>query len=269
MAQASAPAYDLLPLDDYLVPRSTRAVLFRLSRGCYWGRCAFCNSLSPVIHLHDQAGFAKTYEDLIATLDQARSPIIHFTDDAAPPDMLAYLAERLIADERKVSWTVNVRVDKRLTLPLLSLLHTAGCFSLFLGVESCCDRILQKMNKGTHLERIERLITDLSWTGISANIYMIVGFPTETEEEARASFDQVSKWADEGLVRQVIYNVFAVTPASPVAAAPRDFGITDLHVPEERDLKPPLSGFACETGMTRQQAATLCAEFSASLKRRE
>lgn len=267
MEKSRPPAYRYLPLDDYLVPRDKGAVLFRLSRGCYWARCAFCNSLSPIINAYDYQKFEDTYKALIHTLEETRAPIIHFTDDAAAPDMLAFLADRLISENRKIHWTVNARVDKRLTLSLLTRLRQAGCFSLFLGVESCSDRVLKKMNKGTSLKRTEQLLTDLSWAGISANVYMITGFPTETKEEAQASFKQIAQWLEKGLVRQVVYNLFSLTPCSPVAADPAAFGITDCPERRGRDLAPPLSDFTCTTGMTRQEAEKMYAMISRMLPR--
>lgn len=267
MEKSRPPAYRHLPLNDYLMPRDKGAVLFRLSRGCYWARCAFCNSLSPIINAYDCQTFEETYKALIRTLEETGAPIIHFTDDAASPEMLAFLADRLISENRQIHWTVNARVDKRLTLSLLTRLRRAGCFSLFLGVESCSNRVLKKMNKGTSLKRTEQLLTDLSWAGISANVYMITGFPTETQEEALASFKQVSQWLEKGLVRQVVYNLFSLTPCSPVAADPAAFGITECPHPRGKDLSPPLSDFTCATGMTRQEAEKMYAMISQTLTR--
>lgn len=251
MSDSKAPAYGLLPLDEYLIPPKTGAMLFRLSRGCYWAKCAFCNSCSPVINAYDRQALETVYEQLMQTLDVTGCRIVHFTDDAADPEMLCYLAGRLIKEGRDLNWTVNVRVDTRFTLETLLLLRKAGCFSLFLGVETCNDRVLTLMNKGTNTRIIDQVLSNISWSGISANIYMIVGFPTETQIEARESFETVQHWMKEGLVHQVVYNMYSVSPASPVAMDPERYGINKMDQSMEDDLRPPSEIFQCTSGMTR------------------
>jgi hypothetical protein len=268
LAGARAPDYGLLPLDDYLVPRHSAAVLFRLSRGCYWARCAFCNSCSPVIQAYDRPDPAVVYDHLLQTLSQTRCRVVHFTDDAADPDLLQYVAARLIREKQDVTWTVNVRVDRRLTLETLLLLRRAGCFALYLGIESANDRVLKAMRKGTGGGLIRQVLANIAWAGISANIYMIVGFPTETEAEARGSFDQVRGWLDQGLVRRVVYNLLAISPQSPINLAPASYGVTAVERGADQDLEPPAERFACRTGMTRETARRLFAEFSAALQGR-
>jgi radical SAM superfamily enzyme YgiQ (UPF0313 family) len=268
LAGAQAPEYGLLPLDDYLVPRSSGAVLFRLSRGCYWARCAFCNSRSPVIQAYDRPDPAVVYDHLLQTLSQTRCRVVHFTDDAADPDLLRYVAARLIREKQRVSWTVNVRVDRRLTLETLLLLRQAGCFALYLGIESANDRVLKAMHKGTGGGLIRQVLSNIAWAGISANIYMIVGFPTETEAEARDSFDQVRGWLDQGLVRRVVYNVLAIAPQSPLNLAPASYGVVALERGADQDLDPPTERFTCRSGMTRETVHRLFAEFSAALQGR-
>jgi len=267
MAASKAPAYGLLPLDRYLVPRRSGAVLFRLSRGCYWARCAFCNSCSPVINGHDRQDAAVLHGQLMRTLAETGRRIVHFTDDAADPELLLDIANRLFEEKQDLNWTVNVRVDRRLTLETLFLLRKAGCFSLFLGIESCSNRVLGLMNKGTTFRMIHQVLSNLSWAGINANIYMIVGFPTETETEARSSFEKVKEWIDAGLVNQVVYNLFSIPAQSPVARSPDRYGITAID-PTVGDLAPPGQFFQCRSGMTRETAARLFGEFTRTLKTR-
>ncbi|GAH55870.1 unnamed protein product, partial [marine sediment metagenome] len=57
------------------------------------------------------------------------------------------------------------------------------------------------MRKGIRIEEVERILSNIVWAGMNANVYMIVGFPTETEAEALYSFSKVKEFVDKGLIR--------------------------------------------------------------------
>jgi hypothetical protein len=95
---------------------------------------------------------------------------------------------------------------------------------------------------------------------------MIVGFPTETEHEAQASFAKVFEWKENDLVRQVVYNVFEISGGSDIASHPGDYGITEITSAPLMDLIPPITEFTC-SGMDRKKAKSLCFDFIAELSR--
>lgn len=97
------------------------------------------------------------------------------------------------------------------------------------------------------------------------NGILIVGFPTETEEEARASFRKILSFKENGLIRDCIYNVYELVEYSAVRAAPIDYTVMDLACAAPLDLSPPLTRFQC-SGMPRQTAFNLCGEFVQALQ---
>jgi anaerobic magnesium-protoporphyrin IX monomethyl ester cyclase len=267
LARQVRPDYTLLPLSEYLFPQQSNSTLFQLSRGCYWARCAFCNCRSALIRGFVKADGNRVYGRLKKTLADTGGHILHFTDDAADHETLSFVAQELIREKRAVNWTVNVRADTHLTFERLLLYRQAGCFSLFLGIEAFNDRILRLMNKGTTCKTISRCLSNISWSGISANIYMIVGFPTETEKEARDSFEKVLSWVKEGTVRQVIYNIFTISPHSPIMGDPLAYSISAIPSQQDHDLAPPVSRFECLSGMDRQTVKEVYKEFNQRLQK--
>ncbi len=62
-------------------------------------------------------------------------------------------------------------------------MKAAGCFLIYYGVESGCQRILNLMRKGT---RIRQVIEAIRWTkevGIETLASYIMGFPGETKQD--------------------------------------------------------------------------------------
>jgi hypothetical protein len=121
------------------------------------------------------------------------------------------------------------------------------------------------MRKGITWELVERVLSNASWAGIPVGAYMMVGFPSETEEEARNSFEILRECIRRGTVQSLFYSAFQVAPGSPVMRNPEAFGVSALTFPEGADLDPPAVDFQAP-GMSRQSAFRLAQEFSSLLR---
>ncbi len=169
-----------------------------------------------------------------------------------------------LAEGIRFDWTVQTRFHPVMTLEWASLLRRAGCRKLFVGLETFDDRLLRLMGKPLNRRLIERSLSELAWAGLPVTVYMIVGFPTETEEEARGSFERVLARVRAGEVSGVHYNLFSVPPCAPVGIDPARYGITSLSPPEGADLAPMVREFD-SSGMSRRTALALQAEFEERL----
>lgn len=69
-------------------------------------------------------------------------------------------------------------------MDLLRLLAEGGCKRLMFGLESYNQRILDLMNKGFKVEEIGGIVEGCHEVGIEKRLMCMVGFPTETREEA-------------------------------------------------------------------------------------
>ncbi|MBU1172299.1 MAG: B12-binding domain-containing radical SAM protein [Proteobacteria bacterium] len=254
------PDYGCVDLDRYLVNSHSMALLFRLSQGCYWHRCSFCRTELSFVKHHVCAQFGHITSWIQKLVDHSPVKVLHFTDDAADPERLGDLSAFLLEQKLPLFWVTNMRFDKRISREHLSLYKKAGCRAIYFGLESCHERVLKKMKKGISIPWVEHILTNCSDIGIPVHLYMIVGFPTETEHEALESFSRVYEWKKQGLASQVIYNVFEISGWSDIALNPLDYGITGIVPSPSRDLSPPVSDFTGK-GMLREKAKSLCLDF--------
>lgn len=91
---------------------------------------------------------------------------------------------QMIVDEAlDIEWICDTRIDT-LDEELLQLMKKAGCTRIKIGVESGSERILKKIKKGLTKEQIRTAVSMIKDVGIDLTIYLMIGFPTETDSEA-------------------------------------------------------------------------------------
>ena len=91
------------------------------AHGCYWKRCTFCDTSLPYIERYEPAP-AKDLATRMDTLHQQTGRNgFHFTDEAAPPNLMVQLAVELLRRERSYHWWGNIRFDPNLprSLPII------------------------------------------------------------------------------------------------------------------------------------------------------
>lgn len=186
------PAYNLFPLDKYrlygrlMLPITT-------SRGCF-AKCSFC--LAPKM-----AGGKvrlRSPKHVVDELERAKKlykpDAFTFHDDTFTADNERTIA---ICDEikkRKINlpWDCSTRVD-RITKEILQKMKEAGCQLVSFGAESGNQKILNIMRKGTTVELNAQAIKWCKELGLSVTISMIIGYPGETEETLKDTFDFIKR----------------------------------------------------------------------------
>ncbi|KJR41536.1 radical SAM domain-containing protein [Candidatus Magnetoovum chiemensis] len=261
-----APSYDVFPIDDYLLPRKKMPIPFRLSRGCYWCKCTFCRTNLSLINNYDAMDAQKIADNIKNVIEQTGSRFFNFTDDSSSPLLLDELSKKLIEQKVAISWSTNLRFDAKLTIERCMLYREAGCYFVNMGLEAYNDRILRLMKKGTNIELIDRILSNMSWAGLRVSVYVIVGFPTETEQEAIDTFNNIKRLQKEGQISMFRYHTFNIVPYSDVYNNPRNYGITKIYTPEGQDLDAPIYHFDCE-GLSRGRALQLENIFNSSINK--
>ena len=259
------PDYRVFDLDAYPLPRRMIPALFQLCRGCYWGRCAFCRTDLPMISAWRQADAGALFDQIAALVADTGMRILSFCDESTDPEVLEALCRRMLDEGLKVRWVTNLRFDRRLTTGRLRLFRQAGCLYVNLGLEAFNDRVLARMRKGITEALIEEILERLHEVGLDAVVYMMAGFPSETEAEARRGYEQVRAWLDRGWLRGAIYHPFSIAPYSDVARRPEAYGVEGLEAHPDLDLAPEVSAFHCP-GMAPDQARRLAEEFDRGLQ---
>lgn len=244
----------------YLNPTGDYLTRVRLSAGCSWGRCAFCNisgcGLYPRRELEE-----KKMIDKIKKLAARGEQRVYFGDDESDLEALERFA-RLVIEERLVfRWSTNVRFSDRMTLDWAMLMRQSGCSSLTIGIESYHDRLLGHIRKGTSVALIDRCLENLAWAGVPVTAYMMVGLPTETEEEARVSFERLLRKIRQGYIKSVLYSLYSVSRDSPIDRNPGKYGVTLPVLDPGLDLRPGFPSFE-HSGMPQAKAVELQNEFT-------
>jgi hypothetical protein len=181
--------YGELPWHRYLAPR--RVAPFATSRGCVWSRCRYC----------PQAATGEPFAELAPAqlprlLDELRrssgAELLHLTDSALPLDALRVLGEQ----RWSARWYGFARFYPELADPVLATaLRRSGCLMLQLGLESGSRRVLSRLRKGIDLDHASAALRHLSGAGVAVYLYVMLGVPGETRDDALQTMDFVAAHA--------------------------------------------------------------------------
>lgn len=154
-------------------------------RGCPF-QCSYC--ASP--ELSNQKTRYRSVENVLAELEYMirhhKISLVRFQDDTFTLNKTrtTEICEGMLRKGLDIQWICDTRVD-RLDRDLLKLMKRAGCIRVKIGVESGSDEILKKVRKGVTVERIRRGVEIIKEAGIPLTIYLMIGFPGETDDDVR------------------------------------------------------------------------------------
>jgi len=217
------PDFSDLPLSEYLSP--TPLIPLRVSEGCYWGKCSFCaryyltgfSTIPPV----------KVAEQMVEI--QTRYGANHFTvnDDCLTPRYLEELSREIINRGLDIRISLWLKPVHTFSKERLRLLHQAGVRLVRWGLETGHERILKLMNKGTRIPDTLQVLKDASDAGIWNHGCIILGFPTETREEAQATVDFLTDHKD--IIHSSILYQFVLLDHSYIFNHPDEYSITSIE----------------------------------------
>ena len=223
------PDFDGLPLEKYFVP--TRILPYLATRGCYWGRCEFCDHGEGYT-----AGYrSKKIQDALADIKYLRDKYgathFHFTDESYPPALFRKLTRGLIDSQMGIVWTTHMRFEKSLLDEAVwQDAKESGCKYLHFGYESGVERVLQLMDKATTAEVMTKHLQLTAGAGIWNHCMGFFGFPGETKEEAWQSVQFLEQNKDH--VHSLGFGTFDLGRHNPVAKHPEKWGVTAYKNPE-------------------------------------
>ncbi len=193
------PAYDLVDMEQYLSPKSigyrsfrNRAISMITSRGCPFN-CCFCS-----VHLHMGKQFRAHSANYVLNhiqyvVEKFNVKNIFFEDDNLTLDLSRFEAvcDGLIEKKIKIGWETpnGVRADC-LNLNLLEKMKKSGCQSVFFGVESGDQQILNNVIcKSLDLNRVVEVAKICKDIGLKTGAFYIIGFPGEKKENMQKTVD--------------------------------------------------------------------------------
>ncbi len=229
MGSLPPPDFDGLPLEKYFVP--DRILPYLATRGCYWGRCEFCDHGEGYTAGYRTKKIEQIIEDIRFLKTKYNTRHFHFTDESYPPALFRKLARRLVETKMDILWTTHMRFEKSLLDEAVwQDARDSGCRYLHFGYESGSERVLKLMDKATTTEVIKRHLELSAGVGIWNHVMGFFGFPGETREEAWESVQFLENNKEH--VHSLGFGTFDLSKHTPVAKYPEKWGVTPYKNPD-------------------------------------
>jgi len=205
------PSRDLLPMDKYqFYGKNYTAML--TSRGCPFG-CSFCAS-SRLFGGHWRGRSPENVLEEIETVyEDYKLRNIEFVDDTFTLDMnrAEKICNGIMDHGWDISWGASSRVDT-IRKSLIEKMRRAGCWVLFLGIESGCQKILDAVGKRITIEQARKAIKIVKDAEIQVLGSFIVGFPSDTAETIKETI----KFAKSLNLDYAEFSILTPYPGTPI-----------------------------------------------------
>lgn len=178
---------------EYLTPEPVFPV--QLSKGCYWGKCSFCD------YAYGQLGYCpKRIERIIDELkfyvEKYSASKFMFIDEAIPPAFYNRLAIAIMQAGLKITYYSFARLEDGYTPQVLKNLYDSGARIFMWGYECESLRVMKLINKGIDSEKRLEILANSRKAGIWNNGLFIFGYPTETLEEIEKTMNIIENNRD-------------------------------------------------------------------------
>ncbi len=214
MDEIPYPARHLLPLElydrtiEYLDAKP--ADVMSISRGCVF-HCGFCETRKLWGNIC--RGFSP--QRVIGEIQDLQSKYgtkgIYFINDnfTLRKKETVQLCNLMIENKLDLEWVCDTRVDL-VDNDLLALMSKAGCKTIWFGVESGSQKILNRIGRDTTLAQIESAFKLCRKNNIKTACSFMLGVPDETLKDMEASL----KFAKKLNPDWCIFNIFIANPDS-------------------------------------------------------
>jgi anaerobic magnesium-protoporphyrin IX monomethyl ester cyclase len=262
MNELPLPAYDELDLKTYLVPEPV--LIVNSSRACYWGRCSFCDVSGTASETYRQRTIERVVEDMAQLRERTGARHFIFGDLSMSPRRLDRLAAAVVRRGLDVHWLCEARLEEGFTAAVVDRLAVGGCRGLVFGLESASQRMLDRMDKGTAFKHTEPILERCAKANISVNLQAFIGFPGETEDEARETVRFCV--GQKSRVTSVSMTSFKLIEGTAAYENASQLGMARLRQRQQPRSLDALWDFDSEIGMSRARTRELLGELHAELQ---
>lgn len=191
-----------------------------IAHGCYWHRCAFCDTTLDYVKDYCLTDINSLYDSLCVQAEKTGVHGIHFVDEACPPVALQNFALKNMAvkSSNKIPLTYwgNIRFEKTFDRDLADLLSAGGLTAVSAGIEIATGNGLSAVNKGTDMENIVNACCAFKEAGILIHSYMIFGFWSQSVQDLIDSMEALRQLFEAGLLDSAFWHKFTLTLHSTV-----------------------------------------------------
>lgn len=189
-------------------------------RDCWWGKCTFCvwdHALYPRGTFKGRSP-QHVLEEVKYLVDN--QGVREIFDDCGTITVGSWLEKfcKLMIESgynKKVMYSCNMRFGA-VNSAQYKLMKEAGFRLLKFGLESGCQKTIDKLDKGTKIEKVIPSCKEAKEAGLTVHITMMVGYPWETKEDAMETFTLVNTLMSNGYADIHQSTVIVPYPGTPL-----------------------------------------------------
>lgn len=238
------PAWDLIELERYFeFPRQGQIFARKeymsifTSRGCPF-RCAYCHN---VFGKKFRARSAEhVLEELTILSEKYGIREISVLDDSFNMDSERLLKISELVTQSNLDLAFNFSNGIRADMAdekILSALKKMGTYKLAVAVETASERLQKMIHKNARLDKLEKIIRQADNLGIMTWGFFMLGFPTETENEALTTV----KFARKSKLHLASFNIVNPYPGTEL------FELAGLSMEDEEKVTQSYDFLLTET----------------------
>lgn len=178
------PDFELVDLDSYhRIVEGSPCLSILTSRGCPYS-CVFCNSQ---LFSRGQLRFRSpnnVQREIVALQEKYQRTSFRFSDDlfTFSPERITQMTN--VIKPLDIVYRVYAR-SNTLTPKAADQLYDSGCRHAAIGIESMSAKMLTILEKNATVEVNVRALKNAKAAGIKTRIFLLVGYPGETEATVR------------------------------------------------------------------------------------
>ncbi|MEY8353220.1 radical SAM protein [Lachnospiraceae bacterium 54-53] len=255
----TVPDFDGFQLDKYLMPELVLPIY--TSRQCF-NKCAFCTIPSATSGKYRTIPVVKVLQNMKELNAKYHSRIFSFVDETFEASRMVEMAEMINKEHLDFYWHGETRFSPTLTKENCTKIYKSGCRQIQFGLESYNQRVLDKMKKNIKIEWIDMNIHNCLKSGIPVHLFFMVGFPTETEEEAVKSINYTTKILNESKNKYKVpyssrgFQEFGLDIGSDVWYHPEKYMINKMYRSSRGDLSTSVT-FDIVEGLSTEESIKL------------
>ncbi len=216
----SFPIYDTSVYPALEGDKKLKVFISEFSRGCP-NKCNFCGHSNKSGSSRRSKSPDRILEEFNYVAETHGSCVFRNGDSNTPGTLIKDVADKIIEREIPVEYALISHIAS-LTPECLSSLKRSGCFSLFVGIESGNQYVVDNViNKGLNLEKAVKIIKEARKHGLFVVTSYVYPTPGETERTRKDTFDFIMRSG----ANVATFCPPIVTPRSAWGDKPGNFGI--------------------------------------------
>ncbi len=226
---------------------------FQSSRGCYWGKCSFCDQ--DFGQNFNVKNVEKLTDEFIELKEKYGIKYFEFIDESVSPAYLAELSDKIKEKNIDVGYFFDARLEKTFTAETLKKGYDSGLKMVLWGLESGSDSVMELINKGIDINSRLEILKNSNDAGLWNFAFIFFGFPTETVEDAKKTIKMLCENND--VIHSYGRSVFTMGKHTKLKDEPEKYGITAVY-PALDEFSPTYT-FDC-IGMKKEELNSILKE---------